>query len=430
MPGKRKKLDAQVDAPDLATMYPVLRDGIEPISFQTKNGDFRIALRDGMGINSHILWLSEDLFYILQFFNGLYSCQEIKSRYFKRYQTFLFDEQLTQLLDHLDANYFLLNERSEQKIKKKTEEYRSLPAREPVCSGTSYAADAAQLNKELEEYRSVALNQSAEKAPRRNGEITAIVAPHIDIRLGGATYAHAYNALENSQPADLYVILGTGHKVLRNHIALTTKSYRTPLGLVETDADVAERIVKKANFDFFEDELMHQNEHTIEFQCLFLQHYIKSSFKILPVLCSFSHYVFKYEDSAERQMVTLFIDSLKAVLKEFDGTVCFIASVDLAHIGPRYGDRNSPDHHLLAQCERNDRELLHAVCQLDDSSFQNLIEANDNRYRICGYAPLMILMKTLCQSTGELLSYASAVVDEKKSSVTFASAIFSGNSTS
>ena len=429
MPGKRKKLDAQLDAPDLTAIYPVLRDGIESFSAQTQNGDFRIALRDGTGIGSHILWMSEDLFYILQFFNGLYSCQEIKSRYFKRYHTFLFDEQLIQLLDHLDENFFLLNERSQQRIKEKTKEYRSLPARQPVCSGTSYAADASQLCNELEEYRSTALKQSAENAPRRNGKITAIVAPHIDMRLGGTVYAHAYNALENSQPADLYVILGTGHQVLRNHIALTTKSYRTPLGLVETDAAIAERIVKQANYDFFEDELMHQNEHTIEFQCIFLQQYLKSGFKILPVLCSFPYHVFKYEDSSERQLVTLFIDSIKSVLNEFNGRVCFIASVDLAHIGPRYGDRGSPDGYLLAQCERNDRELLHALCQLDDNAFQNLMEANDNRFRVCGYAPLMILMKTLSPSTGELLSYASASVDEKKSIVTFATALFSANST-
>ncbi len=404
------------------TIYPKLRGNIEPFASQAKDGNVYIGLKDKLELTGEQLWLSQDLFYLLQFFDGTHSCLEIRSEYMKKFGKILFENKLLEFINILDKAYLLENVKYFKKLKQVKAEYKKLPSRQMVCAGMSYPKDplplAARLDQLVENINSngMVINNNLEN-------ITAMIAPHIDIRLGGPTFAHSYYHLLHGKPVDLFVILGIGHSGIDNLFALTDKDFNTPFGIVQTDANLVNEINNRCEIDFLSEELVHRDEHSIEFQTIFLKHFFKN-FKILPILCSFNHNIFNASPKKQTEIFRSFIGSVKSVLSEFPGNICFIASVDLAHVGLKYGDPEKPDHVYLANVERNDREILNALADFDRARFQKIIKTDDDKYHICGYSALTTLMELVSPVKGLLLDYNYAVMDENKSTVTFASMIF------
>ena len=404
---------------DFDHFYPALRLGIEPIPVKTENEDVYVGLRDNLGLFPDTFWLPWEGFLVLQYFDGTRSVSEIKTAFFEKYQAFLPDEQLVQLVQQLDEYFLLDNERAAQKFNEMKAQFKQLKNRKPICAGSSYPDDPDKLIQKLESYVPANfINNSSRKT------IKAIVAPHIDTSLGGTVYAPAYSILRKAHPADLYVILGICHQGAPTLFTLTNKNFHTPLGTVYTDQNIVNKINELADYDFLKEEYLHKDEHSIEFQTVFLKHFAPSDFKILPILCSFSHSLFSDKESEDMKIFVSFVDSLKMALNDFTGTVNFIASVDLAHVGPRYGDSFQPDSTFMSQVEKFDRKVLNAVATQDLRTLQELIFSNDNRYRICGYSALTTLLTILPPAKGEVLSYSSAAMDSSKSMVTFASMVF------
>jgi AmmeMemoRadiSam system protein B len=257
--------------------------------------------------------------------------------------------------------------------------------------------------------------------------LKALVAPHIDLRLGGPTYTHAYRALAESQPPDLFVILGTGHMGVQNFFSISPKDFETPLGIVETDTEFYECFYQDVGSDTFGEELIHRNEHTIEFQLLFLQHILDSvDFKILPVLASFS-----YADLVEpgrslesSHLISSFVGALRTAEAATGRRVCVIASVDLAHIGMRYGDNVPPTPWTVEHVMKKDLEMLNHVREVDANGFSKFVIDEKDERRICGFPCLFTLLNYLSDSSGELLSHSHCQIDESGSFVTYASLVF------
>src|SRR5262249_8199591 len=149
------------------------------------------------------------------------------------------------------------------------EAYRALPARPAALAGASYPADPAALRTFLEGHRAAARALAGPPvgatAPR------ALAAPHIDLRRGGAVIGRAYLELEDrpaSEQPDLVFVFGTGHTLVEQPFAITSKSYATPLGPVATDAALVKEIVAACGPDIEAEEIAHRDEHSIEFQAV------------------------------------------------------------------------------------------------------------------------------------------------------------------
>jgi len=412
--------DQTNDQPPLfLQMYPKLRNGIEPFLAADENGEWFVGLRDQLELSSQQLFISQDLFYLLQFFDGKTSVMEIRALYMKQFNKFLFENRLQELIEMLDKSYLLDNQRAAEKLFEIRDEYRKLPNRLPVCAGSSYPEEAAALAGFLDKLMQNV--QAAEFGSSFNKPIKAVVAPHIDIRLGSRTFAHIYTSLLNGPQVDLFVILGIGHFGIQNLFALTDKNFITPDGTAITDAHLVNDIMKRCHNDFMAEELIHREEHSIELQTVFLNHYFKN-FKILPVLCSFSNQLF--DDPEQVKIYTDFIDSVKAALSIYRGSVCYIASVDLAHVGIKYGDPDRPDPVYLAHVEQNDRQLLSALAAQDHREWQQIFKLTNDQFHICGYSALTALLDLMPPARGQLLDYNSATMDNLNSTVTFTGMIF------
>ncbi len=268
----------------------------------------------------------------------------------------------------------------------------------------------------------------------KSTRLTGIISPHIDLRRGGVSYAWAFQKLAEASDADLFIILGTGHNPMRHRFALTKKDFETPLGTVETDRTFVARLAARMSatpagkeINLYGDELAHRQEHSIEFQVIFLQYLLggRRPFKIVPILTgSFHEFVAAKTLPSTSPEVSGFVSALRGAVAETKGRVCFIASADLAHIGPRYGDAAFLDAARLQQQGETDRKLMVAACRPDADMFFELIAEQSDKDRVCGLSPIYTMLAATQPKRGELLRYDQAVDLDGSSCVSFASAAF------
>jgi MEMO1 family protein len=256
------------------------------------------------------------------------------------------------------------------------------------------------------------------------------VAPHVDLHRGAPTYSWAYKALAEAAPAELYVILGTCHTPVAGHFATTCKAYDTPLGGVPADPAFIDALSRTWGHDLFEGEFSHSGEHSIEFQAVYLRSLGLAGeglAPIVPILCDSLHSMVPFGKSPRSVgLVAGFVDALEEVLRTDGRRITLIAAVDLAHVGPRFGDKWDVDARHQAEVGAADHELLTHVANADaDGYYAHVMRDRDAR-RICGFTPLYLLTALMQreQRRGEVLRYTQWVDSDLSSSVTFCSAIF------
>ena len=274
--------------------------------------------------------------------------------------------------------------------------------------------------------------RSEGRRPSATG-LCGVLSPHIDLHRGGPAFAWAYKHIVEETDADVFVIFGTAHNPMRNLFSVTRKHFETPLGTVETDrAFVSQLAAKLASarggqeLNLFADESAHRQEHSIEFQAVFLQYLLgdRRPFKIVPVLTgSFHEFVAGNRSPTDSAQVSAFVTAMRQTAAHHGGKICYISGGDLAHIGQRFGDRAFLDAARLKDQAENDRELLAAACRCDSDAFFRHVASQQDRNRICGLSPTYTMLEVM-RPAGELLRYDQAVELDGTACVSFASLAF------
>jgi AmmeMemoRadiSam system protein B len=244
-------------------------------------------------------------------------------------------------------------------------------------------------------------------SPRRPGRpLRALLAPHIDFHRGGPVYAWAYREVRRTD-ADLFVVLGTCHAGMDDPFALTRKAFDTPLGPVPVDREFCDDLGRRYGADLLASETSHRNEHSIEFQAVMLRHVLgERPFSIVPVLASYLHEAVWAKADPERDArVPRFIDALLSSMAAARRRVCVIGGVDLAHVGPRFGDAEPNSPESLQAVEAADLEMLEAVTAVDPTAFFASVAHDGDRRRICGLSPIYTLLRAMPGASGELIRY-------------------------
>ncbi|MFP3870059.1 MAG: AmmeMemoRadiSam system protein B [Syntrophobacteria bacterium] len=405
----------------MTSEQPKLRTLLEAIPIRRHGGDLHIALRDLEGLNPETLVLNTQAYFLVTLMNGSNSVVDIQAAYMRKFGHVLYREKLESLIQHLDVYLLLENERSRSRRQQLIDEFRSQPFRPAFHAGVSYETDPEKLRAQLLSFFASENGGPGEPRPGTSGKkLHGLMAPHIDLRAGGSCFAHAYRALLEAAPVTTCIVLGTGHEPLPHYFALTRKDFETPLGLVEADREFIDELSRRCTTDLFADEFAHRREHTIEFQVLFLR-LLLPHIRIVPILCSFGVEEIEQRTDAVLNMV----DSLGQTLEAYGQPACLLASVDLAHIGPRYGDPFRPHAGTVRETKDSDRGLLETMAAGDAEGFAGLLVGERNCRRICGLPPLYIMLKILeGRVKGDLLHYDYTEVDGDHSFVTFASMAF------
>ncbi len=412
------------NAPDYK---PKLRN-IEPFA-ASYQGKHVIGLNDPLRLSDKIVFVPHETLPLLAMFDGAHTLRDIQAALSARAGRIIFLDEIQGILETLDKAYLLERPLANDAIRKKTEEYKNRPFRPSSHAGTSYSNDPEKLTQELNSFFD----------PQRGGpgypalfskpdRPVGLIAPHIDIRAGGLSFARAYHALATGQPSDVYVILGTGHAGVQNMFTTGTLDFQTPLGTAKVDSRIVALLSEQLGKDVSEEEILHETEHVIEFQVVFLQHVFRNrhDFTIVPVLCSLSHRIFDSNDSLseQKQAFYAFCSALRNACRQSGKRACFIASADLDHIGPRYGDQFVPHQGTVNASLEKDGEMLDHLQQLSVDSFIRCITSEGDARRVCGFSPIVTMMHAMEASRAETLSLDFAYVDDRKSFVTFGAMVF------
>jgi hypothetical protein len=366
------------------------------------------------------------VFYIICHFDGNHSILDIQSKFSQKYGELLSGDNIQQIIQEMDKNLLLENDRSRDFIRKLKDDFRNSTIRKDAHAGTAYEADRDKLKDQIDGFFTSADGPGKPSSSNKTTGLKGVIAPHIDIGCGGPCFAWVYKEIAESSDAELFIILGIAHTGTRNLFVLTDKTFETPFGNVETDKDFLESLHKKNKTDYFEDEFVHRDEHSIGFQLVFLQYlyHQKKNFSIVPILCS-SFGEADGDNNKSRQISQFeeFVSALKKTIKESKKKVCIIASVDLAHVGDRFGDRELQDEAYLKRLHSDDTEMLKYAELLDAEGFRNSIQKDHNSRKICGYPAIYTLLNIIEASEGKLLKY-SQYADQTNSTVSFASMAF------
>ena len=404
--------------------FPLLRNlQFSPL----KEGEEQyVLLWDPSGLSTERLIVPLSYFYLLQFFDGEHSLEQVSAEYLRKFGEFLVPDRLQRLVSDLDDKLFLEGDRADAARQAALTAYRAAPVRAAAFAGKSYEADPEKLLAQIKGCFTSKEGPERKESEHKGQPIKGLVAPHYEIKHAGPIYAWAYKELHESQAPDLFVVLGTCHTGLQNGYAMTGKDFQTPLGTITTDRAVLDRIKTAAGF-CLDEELAHKNEHSIEFQLPFLQ-YVSGSTKsisIVPILCSFPPATFFDPQLRElRDRVETFLATLRDALASTGRPACIIASAELAHIGMRYGDSSPPTDFSFHRCMQTDLTMLKHVEEINADAFAQFIAKEDDGRRISGFAAIYTLLKLIGEGKGQVLRYDRGITDQFNSTVTYASMAF------
>ncbi|MBT0158685.1 AmmeMemoRadiSam system protein B [Candidatus Bathyarchaeota archaeon A05DMB-2] len=259
--------------------------------------------------------------------------------------------------------------------------------RRPTQAGAFYEADAEALRAQIANCFLHRLGPG--KLPKVNEKgqraIIGLVCPHAGYMYSGPVAANAYYELAADGKPDTVLILGPNHTGYGSGIAVMNDGFwRTPLGDVEVDGEVADEIVHEARIVDV-DETAHRFEHSIEVQLPFLQYLYGNDFRFVPVC-------FQMQDLASAEEVG---NALVEVMDARNAVV--IASSDMTHYEPQ------------KTATAKDLNVLKAVEDMDTKRFYSIIEAQD--VTACGYGPIAAVItaaKGLMAKQAKLLRYQTS----------------------
>ncbi|MDD5657603.1 MAG: AmmeMemoRadiSam system protein B, partial [Elusimicrobia bacterium] len=242
-----------------------------------------------------------------------------------------------------------------------------------------------------------------------------LAAPHIDFQRGGPVYAWSYQALSRRRPPEAIVAVGVAHMAPNSPWVMTEKSYGTPLGPVTLHKDLYDELRAALWYDPRQEELAHRTEHSLELQAIWLRHlWGDRTPPWVPILCS-SFERFCPEGAPSRiETIETALRKMGEVLARRQERVMVLASVDLAHAGPRFGDDGpvTPDRAKIIEAE--DRASLAEAMDLKADEFYLSVTRGNNKRRVCGLSALYTALRLMSARAGKspapgrLLSYKQA----------------------
>ncbi|RIL09765.1 MAG: AmmeMemoRadiSam system protein B, partial [Proteobacteria bacterium] len=408
--------------------YPKLRWPIE-IRIETFQNEEILLISCPLGVSEKPLALVPAVAPILQLFEGQLSIDEILAK-FAPYG--IQRELLNQLVEMLDQNLYLATPRFFAAEKEIREKFTAAKVRPAALAGYGYSADPGELERQIDKFLEVSkldLNGQGQPLPPQNsyGAMQGLVSPHIDYHRGGICYGITYANLRN-QAHDLFVLIGTAHQFSNHMFHLTPKDFSSPLGTLECDLEMVTKISQAYGLErSFADEFLHRREHSLELQLPFLQR-LNPKAKIVPILVgSFYQMVRADRKPNNYDEYESFVSALTAALKvrlEQGQKICFVAGVDMAHVGRAFGDEGGLNEDFMLEIDRRDREYMIYISSADLTGLFSHIAQDQDRRRICGFPTMYTVIDCMTRLglnyTAEIFDYRQAVNYSSDCTVTFA----------
>ena len=237
-----------------------------------------------------------------------------------------------------------------------------------AVAGMFYPRDPSHLEQLLEKFFSGASSSA---------NSLGIVSPHAGYIYSGQVAACAF-ATVPSDFSGTFILVGPSHRGYMTCGSMIP--WETPLGVVDTDTDLA------AALDIEIDEFSHRDEHSLEVQVPFIKYRFPRA-RIAPVMMG----------SQDISGVTALAGKIVAAVKRIKRDVRIVASSDFSHYVPE------------ATAKTDDLYAIEALRTLDVAEFYRRIE--ERGVSACGYGPIAVMVTAagmLGAKAAELIRYATS----------------------
>jgi len=243
-----------------------------------------------------------------------------------------------------------------------------LKVRKPCVADAFYAGTKKELEDQVTDCFKHQFGPGSVPTVAKNGprKVLGIVSPHAGYIYSGPVAANGFSKLAADGSPITFIILGPNHTGLGSGVSIQTEgAWETPLGIMEIDTHLAEKIQKSCDIIDI-DEAAHRNEHSIEVQLPFLQFLYKDTVKFVPICMMM-------QDLATCR------DVAKSIAQQTEAkNAAIIASSDFTHYEPQEA------------ANRKDKSAIDAILKLDEEQLNELGESS--RVTMCGYGPITTLI--------------------------------------
>lgn len=397
------------------TDFPKLRPlDFQPVMYQSQQ---MWLLRDPLHLTDNQLIFPEALAQMLIYCDGTRTPHEIHAAFCEHLGTAVDFDVVADALAQLDGSFLLDNARAREAQQRLLDAYRARPFRAPALADLSYPAHPDRLTALFNQYG--AGDELNDWQPWRG---RGIISPHIDYQRGGPVYARVWRRAETAVlEADLVIIFGTDHNGGLGTVTLTRQPYATPYGVLSNDLQLIDELADAIGPEHaFAEELHHREEHSIELSAVWLHHIYHQAgaepSPMIPILVgSFQHFVQGQGHPAQDARLTAVIDTLQRA--SAGKRVIAVASVDLAHVGPNFGDSFLMDTARRDRLRRADHDLMTAALRGSAADWYTKIADVQDRNRICGFSPVYLLLRYLESNGGHQIAYDHCPADPNDTSL-------------
>jgi hypothetical protein len=271
--------------------------------------------------------------------------------------------------------------------------------RTPVVAGQFYPADKKELEKTIKNFL----------VKEKKENVKAAIVPHAGYVYSGKLAGEVLSIVPEKKD---FIMLGVNHTGLGGKVCFSLEDWETPLGIVKTNKDLAEKIMHKLKHEEIEaevNEIAHAEEHSLEVQLPFLQ-LSQKKFEIIPIILS----NLAYEEC--KKIAEILADFVK------DNELVVVSS-DFTHYGSGYGFLpfiNDVKENLY----KLDDEIILQILRKDSKSFYHLA----SKSTVCGLYGITVLTE-IARIKGwkpRLIEYYTSgdIVGEWSSSVGYAGLVF------
>ena len=296
------------------------------------------------------------------------------------------------LIQALDHNGFLQSEPFFEMRDRKQRAFAAAELRLPAHAESGYPAEAGPLRAKLKEY-------GADPEAGSPDSLAALAAPHVSPEGGFRSYAAAYRRLNPRYADHTFVILGTSHYGQPEKFGLTRKPYVTPFGALQTDRGLVDRLAAAAPHAVLMEDYCHATEHSIEFQCIFLQYALgkpERESRADPLRPAGGKPADREGPGEQRERPAVLRGSRRNGLEAR-------RQAGLG-AGRRYGPHRpalrrplrgaSAEQGPLAEVRARDEQRLARMCQGDATGFFELVHPHHDDLRWCGYSPIYTFLQS------------------------------------
>jgi AmmeMemoRadiSam system protein B len=385
-----------------------------------------LLLRDPFRYTADIIIIPPLLASGLLYFDGQSTDLDLQAHLSSLAGQLVFSEIVDELLDALRTRGFLETEEFAQMRVRRHAEFAAAPQRWPAHAGAAYPDQAESLRLKLDEYLRNGDGHAPPSGSPAPPPLIGLAAPHVSPEGGWRCYAAAYGRLGSGLADKTIVLLGTSHYGEPEKFGLTRKPFVTPLGTLEVDTGLVDGIAARAGEAVVMEDYCHAIEHSLEFQCLFLQQALGSAFKIVPILCGpFADSLRSGRPPESDAKVARFFQVLGELAEQHRARLFWVLGIDLAHMGRRYGDALAAraERGQMLEVREQDAARLRQVCAGEAAGLFELVKPEHDRLKWCGFSPLYTFLQTVPGARGHLIRYDQWNIDEQ-SVVSFAALEF------